>query len=227
MNQQYVLEPCNPPASVNTEQLKGYVENYMGGRREFYRETTRSPYIEDEFSEWWTAKASRGIEIGKGSGGMDVKTGVGEGIDAMCVVMNSNGSNEKSLMQNFSEAGANLDTLFIEGKDSDALELFTKGYSEKIMNIKETAGLTDLYILAFVSTMSDIYLVCLKLNPDLISDVRSGGFVGNQGKNIIAKNFINPELGDVKLYKSKKRLELRFKKKVLDSEYVVKLYTLC
>jgi hypothetical protein len=46
--------------------------------------------------------------------------------------MNKGTSNEKSLMQNFSSAGKNLDTLFTEKKDVEALSLFTEEYISKI-----------------------------------------------------------------------------------------------
>jgi hypothetical protein len=43
-------------------------------------------------------------------------------------------------------------------------------------------------------------------------------------KNIIIDNFIDEEYGNVKLYKSKKRLELRLCKNIIDSEYSIKIY---
>ena len=76
---------------------------------------------------------------------MDVKTKNGEGIDAMAVIMNKGGSNEKSLMQNFSNAGVNLDKLFIEKKDKEALDLFKTGYINKIKRAKEEKALNGIF----------------------------------------------------------------------------------
>jgi hypothetical protein len=224
-----VLTPCELPKSVDIDLLTKDVGEYMSSRVAYYRKKNRSPFIEDEFSEYFTAKATKGTEIGGGSCAMDVKTGNSEGIDAMCVVMKKSQSNEKSLIQNFSESGANLDTLFKEKKDAEALKLFVNQYTNKLKNVKETQNLTDLYILAFVSTDTEVYVVCFKINLENMTHVSSGGFV-NTGKskcvNIKVSNFIDPLYGNVKLYKSKKRMELRLSASVLKTEYAVKLYSM-
>jgi hypothetical protein len=108
-----VLTLCEMPKSLDIEKMKELVSSYMKSRTEYYKHKGRSPFVEDEFSEYFTAQTTQGTEIGGGSCGMDVKTSINEGIDAMCVIMNGTTSNEKSLMQNFSSSGANLDTLFI------------------------------------------------------------------------------------------------------------------
>lgn len=221
-----VLRQVPIPSYLNIEMIKNYVGAYMIPRMDFYRNTNRSLYIEDEFSEWWTAKATNGVEIGRGSSGMDVKTSTNDGIDAMCVIMNSNGSNEKSLSQNFSVAGAQLDQFFSERRDVDALKLFTDGYSEKIRKVREENELRSLYIIAYVSTFTDIYAVCFELNESRIHEVSSGGFVAGGERNIVANGFIDPSEGNVKLYKSKKRLELRLNRSVISSPHTLKLWSL-
>ena len=56
--------------------------------------------------------------------------------------------------------------------------------------------------------------------------VTSGGFVRGGDRNIIANGFINPTEGNVKLYKSKKRLELRLNPEVITSPHTVTLWSL-
>jgi len=223
-----VLELCSLPACVNLEEMRAHINTYMASRVAYYRDKKRAPFIEDEFSEYYTAKTTGGIEIGGGSCAMDVQTKNNEGIDAMCVVMKKSGSNEKSLIQNFGASGSDLDTLFKEKKDGEAVQLYVLEYSKKLQDVKKEKGLGDLYILAFVSTNEDVFLVSFKLNLENIKDVSSGGFVKNKGdvKNIIINNFINPAYGNVKLYKSKKRMELRLLPDVLKSELVVKIFTM-
>jgi len=221
-----VLRQVPLPDSIRIPYLREKVQQYMDPRAEFYRDTGRNPYIEDEIGEYWTAKASNGIEIGRGSGGMDVKTVDGKGIDVMCVIMKHNGSNEKSLTQNFSGAGAQLDNLFNERRDVEALSLFCERYKEKIRKAREDNNLTSMYLLAFISTQTDIFVVCFYLDETMIDEVRSGGFVAGRDRNIIANGFIDPSEGNVKLYKSKKRLELRLNRTVLASPYTVQLWTL-
>ncbi len=224
-----VLTPCAIPSSLNIEKMKDNITKYILPRESYYRKKNRALFIEDEFSEYFTADATNGTEIGSGSCGMDVKTGENQGIDAMCVIMNKNQSNEKSLIQNFKTSGADLDTLFKEKKDEDALKLYISQYSKKLEDVKKEKNLTDLFILAFVSTIKDVYLLCFKVNLENMKNVSSGGFVNKQKDscvNINVCNFINTSFGNVKLYKSKKRLELRLYPSILKSEYAVNLYSM-
>jgi hypothetical protein len=96
-----VLTSCPLPESFNKDILEEEIKKYMKPREEYYKSKNRSPYVEDEFSEYFTAMASGGCEIGGGHCGMDVKTKNDEGIDAMCVIMNKDISNEKSIIQMF------------------------------------------------------------------------------------------------------------------------------
>jgi hypothetical protein len=216
-----VLELCKLPDSFDIERMKQYVHNYMESRVSYYMEKGRPPFIEDEFSEYFTAKCTNGTEIGGGNCAMDVKFG-DIGIDAMCVTMKGHTSNEKSLIQYFTD----LDSLFNDKKDIDAVNIFKQQYYNKLQNVKDKKGLSDLYILAFISTNKDIYLAYFKINLEKINDISSGGFVDNSSVNIIVDKFINPIYGNVKLYKSKKRLELRLQKDIINSDLVVKVYSM-
>ena len=219
-----VLELCPIPESIDLAKLSEYVNTYMIARSEFYKETGRNLYIEDEFSEWWVAKASSGVQIGKGSEGTDVKTSINEGVDAMCVIMNKTQSNEKSLIQNFSESGIDLDSLFKDKKDKEAVDKYMAVYKTKLESVQTKHSLTALYILAFISTQTEIHLCCFKLHLDRISTVASTGFT-EAGKNIRITGFIDNSLGLVCLYKSKKRVELRLKKECITHEHARKIYT--
>lgn len=111
-----VLTLCSLPESFNKDIFEEEIKKYMKPREEYYKYKNRSPYVEDEFSEYFTTMASGGCEIGGGHCGMDVKTRNDEGIHAMCVIINKNISNEKSIIQNFASSGSDLDTLFKEKK---------------------------------------------------------------------------------------------------------------
>jgi hypothetical protein len=223
-----VLEMCKMPPSVDIQQMENFIQSYMQPRVLYYKEKKRPPFIEDEFSEYFTAKCSGGTEIGGGSCAMDVKTKDNEGIDAMCVILNKKESNEKSLAQNFKEAGVNLDTLFNDRKDTEAVSLYIDIYMNKLQNVKKEKNLNDLYILAFISTKTEVFLVCFKVIIENIKYIKSGGFVPNKKgpKKIIVENFISSQHGNVRLYKSKKRMELRLLSDVIKSEFAVKIYTM-
>lgn len=225
-----VLELCPIPESVNIDQMKEYINDYMSPSRiQFHRDTKRMLYIEDEFSEYYVSKCTNGTMIGGGHCAMDVKTQNNEGIDATCIILNKSQSNEKSLIQNFISSGGDLDTLFKDRKDTEAVKLFMSEYSKKLQDVKKGMSLHTLYILAFVSSSNDIFLACFKINIENIPHVLSGGFVKNstsESVNITVNNFIDPSYGKVNLYKSKKRVELRLLPPVLKNEYAVKIYTM-
>lgn len=221
-----VIEICKTPDYIDMTLLKSLVSAYLAPRIPFYTETGGNMFIEDEFSEYFVAKASNGVQIGKGHCPMDVKTSNDDGIDAMCVCLNGNQTNEKSIIQNFAESGKALDGLFADKKDVEAVTLFMADLKKKWDYVKLDRGLNDLYYSCFISTKTNVYFATLKINPDAIDGVESGGFrAGSTGdKNILFKNFIDPAIGIVTLYKSKKRIELRLTKAILESEHTVKLY---
>ena len=223
----YVLEICKIP-NIDISKLKKLVSDYMEPRKKFYIENKHNLTIESMFSEWWISNLTNGKHIGKGHGAMDVKTDDCRGIDVMCVIMNNKYSNEKSLIQNFNDSGSDLDTLFKEKNDIKAVELFKNNLYKKILDVKKKEELKELYILSFISTLSDVFIVCFKLDPEKIKDISSGGFVGKTKKyvNIHINNFIDSKYGKVKLYKSKKRMELRLDKNVINYENTIKIYSL-
>lgn len=222
----FVLEPCPIPSSICQEKIFDYTAKYMSPRQDFYKETGRSLFIEDEVSEWIVAKASQGQQVGKGNEATDVVTSQKEGIDVMCVIMNGKQSNEKSLIQNFNASGCDLDGLFRTKNDTVAIQLFMGDLKKKLFDVCSKRELSDLYILAFVSLQTTVHLCCFKYNLLLLDSVISSGF-STHAQSINVGNFIDDKWGNVKLYKAKKRVELRLKKAcVFDNQYSVKIYEL-
>lgn len=220
----YVLEPCQIPASIDINLLKDYINKYIEPRKSFY-EDTGSPFnIEDDFSEWMLAKASSGTKIGNGHEATDVITSNNEGIDAMCVIMNSKETNEKSLIQNFNASGFDLDSLFKNKEDTQAIKLFVSDLKKKLQSVIIKYNLTCLYILSYITLGKSIYICCFKYNIDLLDNVVSTGFT-KQGQSIFAGGFIDEKYGNVKLYKAKKRMELRLDKScITDNPFAYKIY---
>ena len=62
-----------------------------------------------------------------------------------------------------------------------------------------------------------------KLKPEKILNMKYSKF-SKTCKNILIENFIDDEIGNVQLYKSKKRLELRLCKDIINNCYSIKLY---
>ena len=221
----HVLEIAPLPEGLNIEAMRAMIDDYLSHRLDFYREAKRSLFVEDEFSEWFIEKVTGGEQIGKGHIAMDVKTGKGDGVDVFCIIMNAVESNEKSLIQNFKKTGKDLDILFKEQKFDDAIKMFMVNYKEKLEDVVRTKGMRGLYYLGFVSTTDEVFLVNFKINVEHIQNVGVKNVTKN-GSSIFLRNFISPEHGNVKLYKAKKRVELRLRKAVVQNANAVSIYKL-
>lgn len=222
----FILTPIDyNKLDINYDILKEYLKKYINPRIEYYKETnTQNLELESGFSEWWIKKSSKGIKIGNGNAPMDVITKKNNAIDTMCLCLNGNVSNEKSIMQNFGNSGNNLDLYFNTKNHIKVINMFITDYIDKIKNfsIKYKVPLTKLYYCIFISTKTNVYLSCFKININNIIYIKSHGFTKSM-KSINIKNFIDDKYGNVKLYKSKKRLELRIKKDVINSFNTIKI----
>jgi hypothetical protein len=82
----------------------------------------------------------------------------------------------------------------------------------------------ELYYAVFISTENKVYLLFLKINIKAINNVSSNGFTkAKQSINIIG--FIDENYGNTRLYKAKKRIELRFTKKILNHSKIIEIYS--
>lgn len=221
----HVLEIAPLPEGLNLEAMRVMINDYLSHRLDFYKEAKRSLFVEDEFSEWFIEKVTGGQQIGKGHIAMDVKTGAGDGVDVFCIIMNKVESNEKSLIQNFKKTGKDLDILFKEQKFEEAIQMFMGNYKDKLDEVIRTKGMRGLYYLGFISTVDEVFLVNFKINVENIQKVGVKKATKG-GVSIFLKNFIRPEDGNVKLYKSKKRVELRLSKAVVEHPFAMSIYKL-
>jgi len=170
-----VLEPCNAnELDIDTLKLinclkKDYLTH---SRMEYYKSTsTQNLNLEAGFMEFITAKCINGERVGEGHCPIDVVKH-DKGIDVLCVCLNGKQTNEKSIMQNFSKCGDNLDTLFDKCKYQEALSLFTKEYYKKLVNAQKTKKIRKLYYLAFISTNANVYMSIFKINLQYILNIK-------------------------------------------------------
>jgi hypothetical protein len=220
-----LLEPCNiNELDINTQKLieclkKDYLTD---GRMEYYKSTsTQNINLEDGFMEFITAKCINGERVGEGHCPIDVVKD-DKGIDVLCVCLNRILTNEKSIMQNFSKCGNNLDSLFDTCKYQEALSLFTKEYYKKLFNAKKTKNIRKLYYLAYISTDVNVYMSVFKINLAGILNIKYKN-ITKQKKSIQFKGFIDDKFGITTLFKSKKRLEIRLNKDILNCYNTIRL----
>ena len=206
---------------VDLNKLTKLIEGYFNGiPGEMAKETGGNLTIDSKISEFMSSKCiDKGKWVGRGNGPIDVEND-NSGIDVACLCLNGITTNEKSLGQKFKGDGGNLlDLHFTNKKDALTLDLFVNDLNNKLCKITK-----DIYYFIFISTEKDIYLSILSINPKSLLFVKSRGF-SKQAKSIKTTGFINNKYGNVILYKSKKRLELRLNKCILEhSHHLFTLY---
>lgn len=131
-------------------------------------------------------------------------------------------TNEKSIMQNFKSCGNELDNLFSKDYLEELFYNYIQVYKNKIKNAMKKFNLEKIYYLAFITVKNNIYISLLKINVDNIDHTKIDNDKHNS-KSINITNFIDKSYGNVKLYKSKKRLELRFNKNIIYDTFTIKL----
>jgi hypothetical protein len=223
-----LFESCDiSEIGLDIEKLREYLINgYLTPYRIEYNKSTSTQNLnlEDGFMEFLTAKCVNGLHVGAGHCPIDVvKDEIG--IDVFCVCINGAQTNEKSLIQNFKDSSDKLENLFTKNNTKDAISLYKKIWYRKLCDAKKDYNLTKLYYLGFISTNKSIFISVFKINLNAMLNIKDLGFT-KQEQSINFKNVIEDKYGTTKLYKSKKRMEIRFRKNILDYHNTIEFYNL-
>lgn len=220
---QFVLEPCFILDQINIQLLKDYVKKDIEGNKEYFNDRNITYKISDpKKAEWILHKSIENSElVGDGNKSIDIffnKLNIG--IDVSVLSLTQNMTNEKSIIQNFT-TGNDLDSLFLMNKGIEVIEIFKNKILEKYKLSK--IKIDTLYYVVFICHKQNVYLTCLKANCENISNMEFNGFT-KACKSVMINNFIDSKYGETKLYKSKKRIELRLNKNIINEYCSVKLY---
>lgn len=220
---QFVLEPCCILDQINIQLLKEHVKKDVDANKEYFDDRKITYKISDpKKAEWILHKSIENSDlVGDGNKNIDiVLEKLNIGIDVSVLSLTKNMTNEKSIIQNFT-IGNDLDLLFLNNKGVEVVEIFRN----KILEKYESTGLKiqTLYYVIFVCVKQNVYLTCFKANCKNISNMEFDGFT-KACKSIIINNFIDKKYGETKLYKSKKRIELRSNKNIINESCSIKLY---
>jgi hypothetical protein len=175
------------------------------------------PYqIAKEHIEQWMVQALDAKPTGSGSYPIDIykmNNNWGADVKMLGVKIDKVGnfkvgeSGETSLAQKFKETGSDLDTLFKEKQYSTAVNGWISIVSNKLKQVKEELGLHNIYYFFFLRAGWSFYLCGLRVNNEMLQYVKPSSKITET--NIWTDNYIDERYGSVRLYKSKKRLELR------------------
>lgn len=177
-----------------------------------------------EFLEGWVAQALDWKIVGAGNYPIDVyseKQRIGADVKFLSARVNHKGefsrgvSNETSLSQKFKNAGKNLDQLFEQRKKEEILEGWKNILIEKNAIPIKDYSLKSIYYFVFIRGGNSINLAIAKVNKEIISSIKVSKFTDSSA---FIDGYVDGKYGNVKIYKSKKRIELRCIPKNLEKD---------
>lgn len=174
--------------------------------------------VPKEHIEQWVVQAIGAKPVGAGNYGVDVvKPGIfGADVKMLsCKVDNTgrvtnNDSGETSLAQNFKDTGISLDDMFKAKKYNEILDGWKEIIYNKLNKVKIEQAIDKIYYIFILRAGTSFRLCGMEVNLDELSNITVSGA---SDSSLFIDNFINADYGKVKIYKSKKRLELRLRPK--------------
>jgi hypothetical protein len=177
-----------------------------------------------EFLESWVAQALDWKIIGAGNYPIDVyseKDKIGADVKFLSAKTDKNGnfkngtSNETSLSQKFTSAGKNLDQLFKQRKKKAILDGWIDILVQKNDIPISDYGLNHIYYFIFIRGGHSINLAIAKVNKEIIPNIKISKLTDTSA---FISGYVDDKYGNVKIYKSKKRIELRCNAKNLHDD---------
>lgn len=185
------------------------------------KQTVRAIQIPKEHIEQWFVQALDVSPIGAGSYPVDIynkEEGWAADIKMLNVKLNSKDeltkseSGEASLGQKFEGAGIDLDTMFANHQYEHIKDSWLAIFKNKVLQVeKDYPEIKEIIYLFILRAKSSFYLVGCKVDINCISKVKVSN--STTSKSVFLNNFIDEKYGKVKIYKAKKRLELRLRPK--------------
>lgn len=202
--------------------MKYFIKKSLFSQPEILPEqSSRAAQIPKEHIEQWFVQALGASPSGAGSYPVDIYD-VDKGWAADIKMLNAsvlNGklanadSGEASLGQKFKDVGVDLDSLFNTGKFEEIRKLWLDIIRKKERKVlEEISGITHIKYLFILRAENSFYLVGCNLDGTKLSDT-SVDTNRTTGISVFLHGMIDPDLGNAKIYKSKKRLELRLRPK--------------
>ena len=190
--------------------------------------------ITKEYLEQWCVQAIDADPVGSGSYPVDIigetrDVRWGADIKALSCKINRHGelasseSGETSLAQKFRETGVGLDQLFKNRKFQEIMDGWLEIVKKKNEYVIEEKGLDAIYYFFFLRGEQEFYLCGVEVDIDKLDDVKVN-HEQSTNSSVFLNNYIDEKYGSTKIYKAKKRLELRLRpRKWVDEGLYIKL----
>lgn len=174
--------------------------------------------VPKEHLEQWVVQAIGALPVGAGNYGVDViKEGeFGADIKMLSCKISKNGnltdseSGETSLAQNFKDTGDSLDTMFENKRFDEIVDGWKEIIYNKLNKVKEEQNVENIYYIFILRAGTTFRLCAMEVDTDKLKDIGVGKVTST---SVFINNFIDENYGSVKIYKSKKRIELRLRPK--------------
>ncbi|GIM33922.1 hypothetical protein [Paraclostridium bifermentans] len=173
--------------------------------------------VPKEHIEQWIVQAIGGKSVGAGSYPVDIVHGTcGIDVKMLSAKTNAKGnltsgdSGETSLAQNFKDSGASLDSLFKEKKYDQIVDGWKCILHNKLDNVCIEQNLNQIYYFFILRAQTKIHLCATSVDLSKIDNLK---VLKGTDTNVFIDGLIDSSFGNGRIYKSKKRLELRLKPK--------------
>jgi len=218
--------------------IQYFMNTSLFAQPEVYKDKDSLPIqIPKEHLEQWFVQALQVEAVGAGSYPIDILKSNKWGADVKmlsCKVdkndMLTNGdSGETSLAQKFKSTGISLDDMFKNEQYQEIINGWTSIWRDKLINVREDKNIDKIYYFFFLrGSKKESYICAFEVDIDNIDT----NIITQRDKNseikqsIFLNGVIDSKYGNSKIYKAKKRLELRLKpKNLLDNGFLITIPT--
>ncbi|MGG5461192.1 hypothetical protein [Clostridium sp. B9] len=176
-----------------------------------------SVQVPKEHIEQWIVQAIGGKPVGAGSYPVDIIHGkYGIDVKMLAAKTTKNGelansdSGETSLAQKFTESGVALDEMFKERKYGDIVDGWKDILFNKLNRVCKEQSLEKIYYFFILRSEKNFHLCATSVD---INEINNMDVLRGTDSSVFVSGLIDERFGNGKIYKAKKRLELRLKPK--------------
>lgn len=176
-----------------------------------------SVQVPKEHIEQWIVQAIGGKPVGAGSYAVDIiHNNIGIDVKMLAAKTTKNGelatsdSGETSLAQKFTHSGVDLDILFKEKKYNEIVDGWKDILYNKLSRVCKEQSLHTIYYFFILRSDSKFHLCAAEVDISKIDNLK---VLRGTDSSVFIDGLIDERFGNAKIYKAKKRLELRLKPK--------------
>ena len=207
--------------------IQYFMNTSLFAQPEVYKSKESLPIqIPKEHLEQWFVQALQVEAVGAGSYPIDILKPNEWGADVKmlsCKVdkndnLTNGDSGETSLAQKFKGTGISLDDMFKQEQYQAIIDGWTSIWRDKLLNVRVDKSIESVYYFFFLrGSKKESYICAFEVNIDSIntSTITQRDKNSEIKQSVFLNGVIDEKYGNAKIYKAKKRLELRLRPKNL------------